>query len=76
MEDKESQNKNSRKWLALVSIPTQMGVIIYLSYFAGNWLDKNHPSSSVFYSKIFAMVGVGIAIYNVIRQVSDINKSE
>ena len=76
MEDKEPQNKNSRKWLALVSIPAQMGAIIYLFYFIGSWLDENHPSSSVYYSKILAMVGVCIAIYNIIRQVNEINRTE
>ena len=36
MEDKEPQNKNSRKWLALINIPIQMGVIIFLFSYLGN----------------------------------------
>ena len=76
MENKEPQENKSRKWLALVSIPAQMGAIIYLFYFIGSWLDENHPSSSVYYSKILTMVGVCIAIYNIIRQVNEINRTE
>lgn len=72
----EEKPNNRNKWLALISIPTQMGAIIYLFYFIGSWLDENHPSDTVYYSKILAMLGVCIAIYNVIRQVNEINKTE
>lgn len=53
-----------------------MGVIIFLFSYAGNWLDENHPSPKVYYNKILVMVGVVIALYNVIRQVNEINKSK
>ena len=68
-------NKNQRsKWIALINIPIQMGVIIFLFSYLGTWLDENHPSPKVYYNKILIMVGVGLALYNVIRQVNEINK--
>ncbi|MBE8724893.1 AtpZ/AtpI family protein [Flavobacterium hungaricum] len=68
-------NKNQRnKWIALINIPIQMGVIIFLFAYLGSWLDENHPSEKVYYNKILVMVGVAIALYNVIRQVNEINK--
>jgi hypothetical protein len=68
-------NKNNyNKWLALINIPIQMGVIIFLFSYLGNWLDDNHPSTKVYYVKIMVMVGVFLALYNVIRQVNEINK--
>ena len=68
-------NKNQRnKWIALINIPIQMGVIIFLFSYLGSWLDENHPSPKVYYNKILIMVGVGLALYNVIRQVNEINK--
>jgi len=51
-----------------------MGVIIFLFSYLGTWLDENHPSPKVYYSKILVMVGVALALYNVIRQVNEINK--
>jgi len=70
-------NKNQRnKWIALINIPIQMGVIIFLFSYLGNWLDENHPSPKVYYNKILVMVGVGLALYNVIRQVNEINKTK
>jgi uncharacterized protein (DUF697 family) len=80
MDKKRLMNKKkdttSIKWLALINIPIQMGVIIFVFSFMGNWLDENQPSSIVYYNKIFVMVGVGLALYNVIRQVNKINKSK
>ncbi|MDR7208637.1 AtpZ/AtpI family protein [Flavobacterium piscis] len=68
-------NKNQRnKWIALINIPIQMGVIIFLFSYLGTWLDENHPSPKVYYNKILVMAGVGLALYNVIRQVNEINK--
>ena len=67
--------KRFNKWMALVTIPTQMGAIIYLFSLLGSWLDENHPSSRIYYFKVLVMVGVVIALYNVIRQVNEINKS-
>lgn len=70
-------NKNQRnKWIALINIPIQMGAIIFLFSYLGTWLDKNHPSEKVYYNKILIMIGVAIALYNVIRQVNEINKTK
>lgn len=74
--DKKPNKKQTSKWLALINIPIQMGVIIFLFSYLGNWLDENHPSPKVYYNKILVMVGVVIALYNVIRQVNEINKSQ
>jgi hypothetical protein len=74
MENKPNKNQFN-KWLALINIPIQMGAIIFLFAYFGNWLDENHPSPKVYYNKILIMVGVVLALYNVIRQVNEINKS-
>ncbi|MCG9791915.1 AtpZ/AtpI family protein [Flavobacterium algicola] len=75
MENKPQKN-NSTKWLALINIPIQMGVIIFLLSYLGGWLDESYPSAKVYYSKIFVMIGVVLALYNVIRQVNEINKEK
>lgn len=73
MED--NQKKKSRnKWLALINIPIQMGVIIFLFSYFGTWLDEKYPNSGEIYVKIFTMAGVALALYNVIRQVNELNK--
>jgi uncharacterized membrane protein len=74
--DKKPSKKQAAKWLSLINIPIQMGVIIFLFSYLGDWLDENHPSPKVYYNKILVMVGVVLALYNVIRQVNEINKSQ
>ena len=75
-QNQKSKLKNQYKWLAFINIPIQMGVIIFLFSFMGNWLDSNYPSKSVYYNKIFILVGVFIALYNVIRQVNSMGDSK
>jgi len=62
--------------MAFINIPFQMGVIIFVFSYFGSWLDEKHPSPKVYYNTIFVLAGVGVALYNVIRQVNDINKTK
>lgn len=74
--DNKPPPKGANKWLQLINIPIQMGVIIFLFSYLGDWLDENYPHPRVYYSKIIVMVGVVLALYNVIRQVNEINKTQ
>jgi hypothetical protein len=76
MTDKNPNPKKTNKWLALINIPIQMGVIVFLSNKLGFWLDENYPNNKILYYKVVTMVGVFLAMYNVYRQVNEINKSE
>lgn len=67
-------NKPLNKWLQLISIPAQMGVVIFLFAYLGQYLDEKYQSEN--YVKIFTVVGVFLAMYNVIRQVNELNKND
>jgi hypothetical protein len=72
-----NQNKKMRnKWLALINIPIQMGVIVFLFSYLGNWLDTKFPNQHNIYVKILTLLGVAIAFYNINRQLKEINKSD
>ena len=73
--NKDPKKQNNTKWLALINIPIQMGAIVFLFSYLGNWLDAKYPNSSTIYVKILTLVGVAIAFYNINRQLKDINKS-
>lgn len=74
MEDPEKKSPN--KWMALINIPFQMGIIIFAFAWLGTWLDEKYPNENDLYVKILTLVGVFIALYNVIRQVNDLNNSK
>ncbi len=77
MSDRQNQNKKRRNhWLALLNIPAQMGVIIFLFVYAGGWLDEKYSTSNKIYIKILTLVGVAIAFYNIHRQLNEINKND
>ncbi|HQZ25396.1 MAG TPA: AtpZ/AtpI family protein [Flavobacterium sp.] len=76
MTDNQNPKKQTNnKWLALINIPIQMGVIIFLFAYLGNWLDEKYPNTHNVFVKILTLVGVAIAFYNINRQLKDINKS-
>ena len=76
MEKKNNpETKSYNKWLTLINIPIQMGVIIFLFFKLGEWLDANYPNPKIYYYKFITIVGVFIALYNVFRQVNEIGKN-
>ena len=64
------------KWLALVTIPIQMGVIVFVFAWLGGWLDEKYPNEHNIYVKILTLVGVAIAFYNLNRQLKDLNSNK
>jgi hypothetical protein len=70
------KKKQRNKWLALISIPIQMGVIVFLFAYLGRWLDEKYTNPHRLWVKILTMAGVAIAFYNVYRQLKEINKMD
>lgn len=68
------KKKQRNKWLALVNIPIQMGIIVFIFAYAGRWLDEKYPNPHNLYIKILTLVGVAISFYNLNRQLKEINK--
>lgn len=76
MEDNNQKKKQRNKWLSLINIPIQMGVIIFVFAYLGKWLDEKYPNPKEIYTKSITILGVFLAMYNVYRQVKDIGNSE
>jgi F0F1-type ATP synthase assembly protein I len=74
-DNQNPKKRTNNKWLALINIPIQMGAIIFLFAYLGNWLDEKYPNTHTIFVKILTLVGVAIAFYNINRQLKDINKS-
>jgi len=73
----DNKDKNKRnKWLALTSIPIQMLIIIYLAFKLGGWLDDKYNFENELATKVVTLLGVFVALYQVINQVNQINKNE
>jgi len=70
---KNNNLKQTNKWLVMMNIPFQMGIIIFCFTYLGIWLDEKYTSSSIF-TIILSLFAVFIALYNVIRQVKNLNK--
>ena len=70
------KKKQPNKWLIFLNIPFQMGVIIFLFSVLGKYLDNKFSNSVELFTKIFVLLGVCFALYNVIRQVNQLNKND
>lgn len=53
-----------------------MGIVIFLFAYLGRWLDEKYPNPNEIYVKIFVLIGVALAFYNLNRQLKQINESE
>jgi hypothetical protein len=72
--EEEPNNNRRNKWLAFINIPFQMGIIIFVFCYLGMWLDKKYSNGSSVWTIILSLFSVFLALYNVIRQVKNLNK--
>lgn len=75
MDNKPNKKQASNKWIAMMNIPFQMGVIIFSFTYLGMWLDEKYTGTSIF-TIILSLISVFISLYNVIRQVKNLNKED
>jgi F0F1-type ATP synthase assembly protein I len=76
VEKKDQKKKTNNKWLALINIPIQMGVIVFLFSYLGKWLDTKYTNPHNLFVKSLTLLGVIIAFYNINRQLKNINEAD
>ncbi len=64
------------KYLEFVNIAIQMGIIIAAGVFLGIWLDEKFPNNFSGFTIGVSLLGVFVALYQVIRKVSQISKDD
>lgn len=69
-----NQKKQPNKWLQLIAIPFQMGFVIFIFNYLGQYLDKKNETD--YYVTVLTMVGVFLSLYYVIMQVNQLNKDK
>jgi hypothetical protein len=74
--DNQNKKKSPNKWLVLINIPIQMGMVIFLFAYLGKYLDLNYPNKHSVYVKVLTLLGVVIAFYNLNRQLKKLNDSD
>jgi len=73
---KDKSDKKVSKWLVFTSMPFQMGVTIYLFHWLGTWLDERFQAEGEWWMKGMTLVGVGVSLFQFIKQVNYLNKHE
>ena len=71
-QDPKKQLKNVAQ---LSGIAIQMGVTIYLFVFLGKWLDTKYNNGDKLFIIIMTLLGVGISLYAVLKQINRINNN-
>ena len=72
----EPEKKPSNNWLALINIPFQMGLIIFLGVMLGQCLDEKFKLEGSILTIIFSLLAVFTALYNAIRQVNKMSNDK
>lgn len=76
MEQQENQNQKKNNplndYARFSAIGIQMIVIIGLGVYAGIKLDEKYPNKYKLFTITLSLLAIGIALYSVIRQVTEI----
>ena len=74
--NKNKRNASLNKYLEFVNIAFQMGIIIAAGVLLGIWLDKKFPNDFSAFTIGLSLLGVFIALYQVIRRVIKLSKED
>ena len=72
-EEKQKEKKPLKNWAVLSGIAIQMGATIFLFAWIGQWLDEKYSSNKEWFTILFVLLGVGVAIYTVLQQLKRLN---
>lgn len=64
------------KFARLSGVGLQMGATIFLGAYAGKYLDEKFPSNKKWFTIGLTLFSVGLALYNVLRQVNKLNSED
>lgn len=70
------KNNQRNKYLVFANVGFQMAIIIAGGVFLGIWLDEKFPNKFSAYTISISLLGVFIALFQVIRSVKNISKDE
>ncbi len=71
----KNKKKQRNRFLALSSLPFQMGITIYLGAYFGKYLDQKYLTQKPWFTISAVFVALIISLYNVIQQLNKLNKN-
>ncbi|MFT7113581.1 MAG: F0F1-type ATP synthase assembly protein I [Candidatus Azotimanducaceae bacterium] len=74
MTKKSSEGKQPSVWLRFSSVGLQMGIVIALGAYGGQWLDNHYQKEFPLFTLILSLLGVGVGLYMVIKEVINMSK--
>lgn len=77
-QDDQNQKKNNplSTYAQFSGIAFQMIAIIGIGVYLGVKLDEKYPNKYKLFTLILSLLAIGIVLYSVIRQVSDVTKKQ
>ena len=69
---KIKKKKQLNRYLALTSIPFQMGATIFLGAYLGEALDKRHVFDKKYFTIAFVLIAVFASLYLLIKQLKNL----
>ena len=78
LENKKPKNKKKQRnrFLALSSLPFQMGITIYLGAYFGKYLDQKYLTEKPLFTISFVFLALTTSLYSVVQQINRINKDD
>ncbi len=73
---KKKKNNSLKNAAIFTGIAAQMGVTIFAGAYLGKWLDTEYPSNKKWFTMIFTLLGVGVSLYVVLKQINKFNNAQ
>ena len=72
----KNKKKQRNRFLALSSLPFQIGITIYLGAYLGKYLDQKYLTEKPLFTILFVLLALFISLYSVVQQLNRINNDD
>ena len=70
---KKKSNNTLKNFAVFTGIAAQMGLTIFAGAYLGKYIDQEYPSDKKWFTMLFTLLGVGISLYAVLKQINKFN---
>lgn len=75
LEKPNKKKKRLNRYLALTSIPFQIGITVYLGAYIGEYFDGVYQFQKPWFTIVGVLFSLIVSMYSVVKQLNKLNKS-
>ena len=76
LENKKNKKKQPKRFIILIAVASQMGIIIFLGANLGKFLDAKYQAEKAWFTITLTLVALLLSLYSVLQTLKKLNNDD